>query len=179
MNKWMVASAALILAAQPGAALAQDGAALDCPVLSASADQRAAIGNAMIGATDDATRDDLFRQLSGIVEKCATEHGIAKEQQGDYFDYSLARASREWLAVDLGKVGMSPLVVDKALDFGPGGTNPDLSEDMSEPQILKIVQAYTEEGIDIDKVESGVWEKVGAYAAATSIYWRKRKLLPH
>ena len=49
---------------------------------------------------------------------------------------------------------------------------------MTEEQIMKIVQAYIENGVDIDKVDAAAWEKVGAYAAATSIYWNKRKLLP-
>src|SRR3546814_9768271 len=86
-----------------------------------------------------------------------------------YFDYSRARISREWLANDIAKLGLSPAVVDKALDFGPTGANPDLSTEMTEEQIMKIVQAYVETGIDIDKLDGAVWEKVGAYAAATSL----------
>ena len=39
-------------------------------------------------------------------------------------------------------------------------------------------QAYIDSGVDIEKVDTTVWEKVGAYAAATSIYWNKRKQLP-
>src|SRR3546814_4244134 len=84
---------------------------------------------------------------------CVTRHGITAEQKGPYFDYSLARISREWLANDIAKLGLSPAVVDKALDFGPTGANPDLSTEMTEEQIMKIVQAYVETGIDIDKLD--------------------------
>src|SRR3546814_4736369 len=87
--------------------------------------------------------------------------------------------SREWLANDIAKLGLSPAVVDKALDFGPTGANPDLSTEMTEEQIMKIVQANVETGIDIDKLDGAVWEKVGAYAAATSIYWNKRRSEEH
>ena len=68
--------------------------------------------------------------------------------------------------------------MDKALDFGPGRANPDLSGDMTEDQIVLIVQGYVNAGVDIEKVDQSVWEKVGAYAAATSIYWNKRQRLP-
>jgi methionine synthase I (cobalamin-dependent) len=98
-------------------------------------------------------------------------------QKGNYFDYGLARISREYLIGDLAKSNLSSGIVDKALDFGPSGSNPDLSADMTEDQIMSIVQAYIAAGVDIAKVDTAIWEKVGAYAAATSIYWNKRKAL--
>ena len=73
---------------------------------------------------------------------------------------------------------MKASIVDKALDFGPSGANPDLTGEMTDEQINTIVQAYVESGVDIEKVDQKVWERVGAYAAATSIYWNKRKALP-
>ena len=172
-----MAGAALVLAALPGAVAAQEGEKLDCVALSVPGDTKAAIGEAMAGGGDEASRETLFKDLASITEACVTRHGITAEQKGPYFDYSLARISREWLANDIAKLDLSPAVVDKALDFGPAGANPDLSADMTEEQIMKIVQAYVETGIDIDKLDGAVWEKVGAYAAATSIYWNKRKLL--
>ncbi len=42
---------------------------------------------------------------------------------------------------------------------------------------MTIVQAYIDSGVDIEKIDGAVWERVGAYAAATSIYWNRRKLL--
>jgi hypothetical protein len=178
MLKSLLAGAALLLVAAPGAAGAQEGAALDCVVQATDADLKASIGNAMTGAGDDASREALFKQLAAVVDGCIGRHGIADAQKGDYFDYSLARISREWLIGELARSKLSNLPVDKVLDFGPDGANPDLSADMTDDQIGAIVQAYTDAGIDIETIDQTVWEKVGAYAAATSIYWNKRKALP-
>jgi hypothetical protein len=178
MVKGLIAGAALAFAALPGAALAQEGAKFDCVVTSVPEGTKNSLGASMAGGGDDATREALFRQLATITDDCVARHGIAAEQKSNYFDYSLARISREWLVGDISKLNLSTTVVDKALDFGPNGANPDLSGDMTEDQIMKIVQAYIESGVDIEKVDGAAWEKVGAYAAATSIYWNKRKQLP-
>lgn len=178
MIKGLMAGAALALAALPGTAMAQDGVKLDCVHTSTDAGLKTSIGAAMAGAGDDASRDQLFEQLATIVDNCVTRHGIAAAQKAPYFDYSLARISRDHLIGDLARVNLQSNIVDKALDFGPDGANPDLSTEMSEDQIGQIVQAYIASGVDIEKVDPTVWEKVGAYAAATSIYWNKRKQLP-
>ncbi len=178
MVKGLIAGAALALATLPNAAAAQEGEKFDCVVVSTSTDTKASIGASMAGAGDDATRDALFKQLATITDDCVARHGIDEAQKSTYFDYSLARISREWLSADIAKDNLSPTTVDKALDFGPGRANPDLSGEMSDDQIMTIVQAYIDSGIDIEKVDTTVWEKVGAYAAATSIYWNKRKQLP-
>ncbi|AJA09857.1 hypothetical protein SKP52_14875 [Sphingopyxis fribergensis] len=178
MFRTLMAAAVLAASALPGTASAQEGEKFDCVVASIPSETRASIGDAMAGGGDTASREALFKDLGTVTDACVTRHGITAEQKGIYFDYSLARISREWLAADIGKLDLAPAVVDKALDFGPSGANPDLSGDMTENQIMKIVQAYIESGVDIEKVDGTAWEKVGAYAAATSIYWNKRKLLP-
>lgn len=177
MIKGLMAGAALAMTALPAMAAAQEGEKFDCAVSAVAADTKASIGAAMAGAGDDASREALFKQLATITEDCVATHGIADAQKAVYFEYSLARISREWLLGDIAKLNLSPDIVDKALDFGPTGANPDLSSDMSEDQIMAIVQAYVDSGLDIEKVDNTAWEKVGAYAAATSIYWNKRKLL--
>ena len=178
MYKALMAGVALAWATLPGAVLAQEGAKFDCVVTSVPQETRASIGRAMAGDGDEAAREVLFKQLAVVTDECATRHAIAEKDKAIYFDYSLARIAREWLIGDISKLNLSTTVVDKALDFGPRGANPDLTGEMSEDQIMAIVQAYIESGVDIEKVDTAVWEKVGAYAAATSIYWNKRKLLP-
>lgn len=178
MMKGLIAGAALAIAALPAVAAAQEGEKFDCAVSAVAADTKASIGAAMAGGGDDAAREALFKQLATIAQDCITKHGITEAQKSDYLEYSLARISREWLIGDIAKFNLSSAIVDKALDFGPAGANPDLSSDMSEDQIMKIVQAYIASGVDIEKVDGTTWEKVGAYAAATSIYWNKRKQLP-
>ncbi len=178
MLKGLIAGAALAAAALPSVAAAQEGEKFDCVVSAVAPDTKASIGAAMAGAGDDASREVLFKQLSTVTDGCVAKHGITEAQKAAYFDYSLARISREWLVGDIAKLNLSSAIVDKALDFGPAGANPDLSSDMSEDQIMKIVQAYIDSGVDIEKIDTTAWEKVGAYAAATSIYWNKRKQLP-
>ena len=178
IRNWM-AGAALVLAAVPGVALAQDGAKLDCVATTATPGFKAQIGAAMAGAGDEAARNELFKQLGAIVDGCVERHSIAAESKPDYFDYSLARLSRDWLIADIAKSKLKASIVDKALDFGPRGANPDLTGEMNDEQIEKIVQAYVDAGVNIESVDETVWEKVGAYAAATSIYWMKRKSLPY
>ena len=178
MLKGLMVGAALAISALPGAALAQEGAKFDCVTNDSSATLKASLGAAMTGEGDDASREALFKQLAAVTDACVARHGIAEANKGDYFDYGLARISREWLIGDLARNNLSNTLVDKALDFGPKGANPDLSSDMTDDQIMAIVQAYIDSGVDIEKVDSVVWEKVGAYAAATSIYWNKRKKLP-
>src|SRR3546814_11871631 len=99
----------------------------------------------MAGGGDEASREALFKDLASITEACVTRHGITAEQKGPYFDYSLARISREWLANDIAKPGLSPADADKALDFGPTGAHPDLSTELTEEQITKSVQATRSE----------------------------------
>jgi hypothetical protein len=178
MHKGLMAGVALALATLPNTVLAQEGAKFDCVVTSVAPDMKSSIGTSMAGGGDEAAREALFKQLATITDTCVARHGITEAQKTHYFDYSLARISREWLVTDIAKFNLSTTIVDKALDFGPGGANPDLTGDMTEDQIMTIVQAYIDSGVDIEKVDSAVWERVGAYAAATSIYWNKRKLLP-
>jgi len=177
MHKVLMAGVALALATLPATTPAQEGATFDCVVMSVPEDVNSSIGASMAGGGDEASREALFKQLATITDGCVARHGITDAQKGPYFDYSLARISREWLVTDLAKFDLSTTVVDKALDFGLGRANPDLSGDMTEGQIMAIVQAYIDSGVDIEKVDGAIWEKVGAYAAATSIYWNKRKLL--
>ena len=177
MSKALIAAAGAALAALSGAASAQEGDKLDCVVMSVQPDVRSALGQMMADGGNDASRDALVKELSVTADECMARQGIAAEQKAPYFDYSIARISREWLVSDIGRSGLATSIVDTALDFGPGRTNPDLSGALSEAQIMAIVQAYIDSGVDIEKIDAGVWEKIGAYAAATSIYWNRRKQL--
>lgn len=176
---YRMAAAAAALATVPHGAAAQDGAVLDCPVQEAPAPLKTSIGQAMAGAGDDAANEPLFAQLNDIITACVTRHGIAEDVGRTYANYSVARIGREALIVDLAQANMSVSVIDKVLDFGPGATNPDLSDgNIEEKQVLQIVQGFIESGVDVDAVDGSVWEKVGAYAAATSMYWRSKAQLP-
>ncbi|WP_447763718.1 hypothetical protein [Sphingopyxis panaciterrae] len=177
MTKGFIVGVALAAALLPGTAMAQEGAKLDCISTGADATLKASLGLAMTGDGDEASREALFKQLGIITDACVARHSITEEQKGSYFDYGLARISREYMIGDLARSNLAPGVVDKALDFGPRGANPDLSSEMTDDQVNRIVQAYIDAGIDIETIDEASWQKVGAYAAATSIYWNKRKAL--
>ena len=141
MHKGLTAGVALVLAMLPGVVRAQEGEKFDCVVTSVPGDTKDAIGAAMAGGGDEASREALFKQLGAVTDDCVTRHGIMAEQKPVYFDYSLARISREWLMGDIAKLGLPSATVDTALDFGPAGANPDLSGDMTEDQIKSILEA--------------------------------------
>lgn len=177
MMKAFPVGLAMMLAALPAATAAQEGAKLDCGVAGMDVGQRSLLGSAMVGEGAADAQETLIKELAAIIDGCAESQGIAADLKTAYFDYSIARVAREWLSSRMAESNMSTIVIDRALDFGPTGANPDLSQDMSEEQIMKIVQAYIDSGIDIEKVDPKIWELVGAYAASTSIYWNRRKSL--
>lgn len=178
MRTLLTAGFALALMCAPAGAMAQEGAKLDCVPNAASATLKSSLSALIAGAGDQAARDALYGELDTIVDGCVASHAIAVEQRDDYLYYSLARIAREWLIGEIAKSGLSTATVDKAMDFGPKGANPDFAAEMTDDQIVTIVQAYTDSGVDVETIDTSVWEKVGAYAAATSIYWNKRKALP-
>src|SRR3546814_2572788 len=86
MMKALIAVAALMLAALPGAAAAQEGEKLDCVALSVPGDIRESIGEAMAVGGDEASREALFKDLASITDGCVARHGITAEQKGPYFE---------------------------------------------------------------------------------------------
>lgn len=177
MMKAFPLGVALMLAGLPAGTAAQEGAKLDCGVAGMDVGQRSLLGSAMVGEGTADAQEALIKELAAIIDGCVVSQGIAADLKTAYFDYSIARVAREWLSSRMAESNMSTVVIDRALDFGPAGANPDLSQDMSEEQIMKIVQAYIDSGIDIEKVDPKIWELVGAYAASTSIYWNRRNSL--
>ena len=154
------------------------GRKLDCALINAGHGLRNALGVSMAGDGNHTSRQALFKRLRTVVDQCVAQYDIPLNQKEDYFQYSLASISREWLMMDIAKYNLTTGPVDRALDFGERKKNPDISRNMSNRQIEDIVNAYIYSGVEIDSVSNKVWEKVGAYAAATSIYWNKRNLLP-
>src|SRR3546814_15470235 len=96
MMRALMAGAALVLAALPGAVAAQEGEKLDCVALSLPGDTKAAIGEAMAGGGDEASRDTLFKDLASITEACLPRHGTTAPQTGTHLPSRLARLSRAW-----------------------------------------------------------------------------------
>lgn len=171
--KYLTIAAALIVAA-PLPARAADPA---CAITRTTPEFRVEIAVAMTRG-DESESERLSQTLSDAVQACADAAGYDDQQGAAYFDFVLSEISRGWLIGELGKVGLSHVVIDKALDFGAGRTNSTLEEDISEAQIGAIISGYVAGGVEIEKVPQQAWELVGAYAAATGIYWQAAGKLP-
>jgi hypothetical protein len=172
---WIAALAAMTLVA-PMAAQAQDGAKLDCAISATTPEFRNALAQTMMAKSDN--RDALLAQLARTTRTCANQAGFSEDQGRIYFDYTLHRINREWLIPELAKYSLDAALIDRALDFGPGRANPDLSGGMSDERGNAILDAFTAAGVTITDVPKEAWGLVGAYAAATSAYWRARSQLP-
>lgn len=169
----LVALAAAI--ATPARADSED--LLECTTQEVTPAFRGKVADAMLAAESPET-DALFVQLATVAEACAARHGLATGKGEAYFTYAIARLPHDAFTTRLGDVGISAAVLDEALDFGLGRTNPVIAGDLNPAQIERIVAALGANGVAVDTVPQSSWELVGAYAAATSLMWQARAKLP-
>ena len=164
-----------IAAATPALADSED--LLECTTQEVTPAFRGKIADAMLAA-ESPESDALFEQLATVSETCAARNGLAKDKGEAYFTYSIARLPHDAFTARLGDLGISAAVLDEALDFGPGRTNPVITGDLEPAQIERIVAALAANGVAVDTVPQSSWEMVGAYAAATSLMWQAQGKLP-
>jgi len=166
-----VRRAAILLALGAAPALAQSDELLECPSAQITPAFRDKIADAMLGP-ESAESDALFVHLAGVTQGCAARHGLAGDKGEAYFTYALGRLPHDALIGRLDKAGISAAVLDDALDFGPGRSNPVISGDLDPAQLGKLVAALAANGVNLDQVSAASWELVGVYAAATSLMWQ-------
>jgi hypothetical protein len=159
----------------PGVAAAQSADLLECTTQEVTPAFRDKLADAMIAEKTDT--DALIEQLVQVADSCATRHALSTEQGDAYFAYSLSRLPHDAFIVRLGSAGISAAVIDEALDFGEGRSNPEISGDLQPAQLEALIAALAANGVDVDKVSEANWEIVGAYAAATSLMWQSRRKL--
>jgi hypothetical protein len=167
-------AAALVLAGgplAPGVAGAQTQALLDCSTVATPPSVREELANSMLGQKT-ASSEAMIERLATAAETCAQANRLPDEKSNAYFDYSIARLPHDTLGARLDGLGVPPKLVDDALDFGPGRSNPVLGEKLSQGQIEALIRALAAHGLDTDKVAESTWHMVGAYAAATSLMWQ-------
>ena len=165
---------ALLMAAAPLPAFAAD---TSCAIRLVSPEFRVDLAKAMTTG-DNSQSDSLSEKLSALVRTCVQAAGYNEQQGAAYFDAVMSEISRGWLIAELEKAGLAHSVIDKALDFGVGRTNPNPQGDLGEEQIDAIINGFVAAGVDIDKVPQQAWEQVGSYVAATGIYWQAIRQLP-
>lgn len=177
MIRFLLCGVALTAATLPAAASAQLGDKLDCAAERAEPPFKNLLAEALIGDGDNLGFERLLGQFSTIADACTAGFVLDAAQKKAYLDYGVSRILREWLTSRLASYGLSATVIDTALDFGPGRSNPRLSGEMSEDQVKILIQAFLESGVDTEGLGTPAWESVGTYAAVSSIYWRQRLTL--
>jgi hypothetical protein len=159
----------LALAASPAAAQSED--LLECATTQVTPAFRDKIADAML-AEESAEGDALFARLAEVADGCAQRHGLAADKGEAYFAYAVARLPHDAFTARLGQAGISAAVLDEALDFGVGRSNPVITGDLAPDQVENLVAALAANGVDVERVPQPSWELVGAYAAATSLLWQ-------
>ena len=168
--------AALVLAAAGTAtpAMAQSQALLDCAVGTLDSSYRAAIGDAaMRGALDGVTG-----RLENAVTACAGRYDLTVGQQAAYYQYSLTRTERDEFARRLTSAGIPTSVIDDALDFGAGRSNPLYEGKLPDDAVNAMYGALKQSGVNVGAVADGTWGLIGVYMQSSSTMWNAREKLP-
>jgi len=168
--------AALFLALLAAPAAAQSDDLLECPTTQMTAAFRDKLAAAMLGQ-DSPDTDAMLELLAAAADRCADQHGLAAEKREAFFLYAVSRMPHDAFVAKLGTVGISAAVIDDALGFGPGRSNPIIKGNLSAEQLDKLLGALSAQGVDIDRVPQPTWEMVGGYAAATSQMWQAQAKL--
>jgi len=166
-------ASAILLALFAMPAVAQSDELLECPSARVTPAFRDKIAAAMLAA-DSPESDALFAQLATVTEACAGQNGLAADRREAYFTYAMARLPRDTFIVRLGQAGIAAAVVDEALDFGPGRTNPVITGALDKAQLARLNEALGAQGARAGRVSDDDWQLIGAYAAATSLMWQSR-----
>ena len=167
----------LALALAPAPALAQADDLLECATARVTPAFRDKIADAML-AEESEEGDALFAELARVADLCATRFALPADKGAAYFEYTVARLPHDAFTARLGQAGISAAVLDEALDFGAGRTNPVIAGDLAPEHIGKLVAALAANGVDVEALPQQSWELVGAYAAATSLMWQSLAKLP-
>jgi transposase len=144
---------------------------LNCSTASLPAEDRDKLATAML-ARDEANGRPILDRLEELAATCAQTHGLDEAQGAAYFQYSIARIAHDALAARLGGQGISSRVIDQALDFGEGRSNPAISGELSGEQLDRLIAALGASGVVTQNLTQSSWEMVGGYAAATSLMWQ-------
>jgi hypothetical protein len=164
--------AALAAGAVAAPALAQSDDLLECTTQAVTPAFRDKLADAML--SEDPGADALFEQLVAVSDDCARRHNLAEAKGEAYYTYSVARLPHDAFIVRLGQAGIPTQVVDEALDFGEGRSNPVITGNLSKPQLERLLAALSGAGVAVDAVTDRNWAMVGAYAATTSLMWQNR-----
>ena len=142
---------------------------LDCPShgLPASfpADYAATIQNVDPG---NAHARAMMDRVMDAADACLIQQKIPKSLLHPYRTYAHFRLSREGYATLLARRGISTMAIDKALDFGPGRSNPVINQRMNDSQISALINGLKAAGVNVDTLSEDTSALIGGYVLATS-----------
>ncbi|HTN15221.1 MAG TPA: hypothetical protein VL094_10490 [Sphingomonadaceae bacterium] len=170
MRLLLLSAAALgLLAATPARATTEE--AVQCPVLIVPAAFAREMADAMsVGQPTQEEQKAIGQKVKRIADACRSVHGIADDREEDYINLAMSGIVMARLAVDLEEGGVPPLYVEEVLDIGEGRMNL-LPEEFSAEVVSKLLDRLKQNSVDTDRIDPDVWQKVGAYAAATGAYY--------
>ncbi|MET0250667.1 MAG: hypothetical protein ABW203_00655 [Novosphingobium sp.] len=174
--KALLAAGLALFAATPAAA--QTEALLECATSTVTPAFRERLTDSMLGdGGKGGGAEAMFQELARVSSDCADRNSLADGKRDALFSYNVARLPHDTLIVRLGDRGLSAQVIDQALDFGTGRSNPVIKGDLDQAQLAALLARLKASGVNVDKVTDPTWEMIGAYAAATSLMWQARREL--
>jgi hypothetical protein len=168
----IAATGLVFMAAVTPPAAARSDEVLGCAQAALGNEFPSRLGQMMTSENTDSTiADSIFEQLAKESDACGQRASMDAEELNAFFDYNMARISREWMAREMTSFGIDPAVIDRAAELGPGLKNPSMDAGVPDALIDAIVAAVAEAGVDTGNVPESGWSMVGSYLAATSAMW--------
>lgn len=169
-----VAALALTLAA-PAQALTRKQ--LDCPAKAVKPDVASRLSELVLADKEnDPELDQQWDKLDAVVAACMKQTKVPAAQKDAYYEYAKLSATRTGFVQRITAAGIKPSLLDETMDVGPGRTNPVIT-DLKDEQVEKLIAAITASGIDILKMDEGIWPVVGGYLPLTSRVFQLEKEL--
>lgn len=149
-------------------AMARPPEALACAIMAAPAGLDARLADAVL-VNDPAAPEvqPALAELRAVTDRCAADQFLKREEREAYFSYALGRMARDVLDTRLSAVGVRSLVLDEALDIGPGRAN-NPAEKVTQGDLRRVAEALTAAGTDPESMGAEGWKLVTAWIVATA-----------
>lgn len=151
-------------------AAAQSRDALDCVSRSANDELKAEYVKSVYENRPFAVENR--QKLEKLIGSCASLYEISKEKSELYFNYSINLLIYRGVRGMVEDEWLSPELVDKFFDLGPGRTNPDFSEGVSKQQANEMLLEMDKTGKLSGVISDSSLNLLVDYAIVSSLYWK-------
>lgn len=150
---------------------------LDCPARAVKPEVASRISELVLADKEnDPELDQQWDNLDSVAAACMEQTKVPAAQKGAYYEYAKLSATRTGFLQRITAAGLKPGLIDATMDVGPGRSNPVIT-DLKDEQVEKLIQAITDSGVDILKMDEGIWPVVGGYLPLTSRVYQLEKEL--